>query len=126
MLLLLSTLVAFDFDASMASMQQAVYADDVAALEAVAADVEVALGEAADAEKPRLQLGYAYAKWRRAAHYERGSKPYKEILKEAEKALKNLLKREPDNAEARALNGTVQGWLSRPRERQSMGIQAQP
>ncbi len=48
---------------------------------------------------------------RLASFYERGSSSYTALLKDAEKALKKTIEENPQDAEALALYGTVNGWL---------------
>ena len=45
-----------------------------------------------------------------ASFHERGSKPYKALLKDAENVLKKSIEENPEDAEALALYGTVNGW----------------
>lgn len=104
-------LAAFDLSTAADEMERAVIRGDQAALERLAGEFRDALGEPEDGDAARLRLAYAYTSWRLAAYQERGSSPYKALLKDAEKVLKKSIEQNPQDAEALALYGTVNGWL---------------
>lgn len=112
MLVLLALLLApFELDAVVDEMERAVIRGERETLESVVSELEQAIDAVGEKDAVTLRHAFAYASWRLAGFEKRGSKPYKQILKRAEKALKQVLEADPEHAEARALNGTVQGWL---------------
>ncbi len=85
---------------------------DVAALDEARLEIQrsIAVGGLDDEQIAARRYDWAYLNWRvsnivRASDRKRG----KALLKEAEQQLDLLLEREPDNAEAHALKGTVIG-----------------
>ena len=108
---ILTVALAFELGAATADLESAVIRGDRAEIERLMLATRDAIEEAPEEERDELRHLFAYASWRLASYEERGSKPYKKMLEAAEDELDELLDRRPDHAEARALYGTVQGWL---------------
>ena len=100
-----------DFAATVATLQRASIERDRATLSSTCDALLQAIDEAAEADKSRIRHAYAVASLALAGGEPRGSKAYTAYLKDAEKQLEELLKRHPNDAEAQALYGTINGWL---------------
>jgi tetratricopeptide (TPR) repeat protein len=109
-LLSLSTAVPLDLDAAVAELERANVQGDVSTLERIRSALRAALSSP-EGEDERLRYTLAYADWRLSSLVERRSHAYESFLEEAEDTLEALLKTSPDNAEAQALFGTVNGNL---------------
>ena len=107
----LLAVAAFDLGTAAAKMERAVILEDQLSLERLVGEFGDALDEAEGDDTARLRLAYAYTSWRLASFHERGSSPYQALLKDAEKVLKKSIEENPEDAEALALYGTVNGWL---------------
>ena len=107
----LLAVATFDLGTAADEMERAVILDDQVSLERLVGEFGDALDEVQGGDAARLRLAYAYTSWRLASFHERGSSPYEALLKDAEKVLKKSIAENPEDAEALALYGTVNGWL---------------
>lgn len=90
------------------TLDRAYVLGDVAELSRVRNELEEGLDRK---DTPFLRYRIAYACWRLASFEKRGSESGEKLLKAAEEQLEKLLKADPEDAEAHALYGTVQGNL---------------
>ncbi len=100
-----------DFETTVAAIQRAAIEQDRETLSSSREILAEAIEAAAAANQPALRYAHAFASWQLAAGEPRGSKTYKGYLKDAEEQLERDLKQNPNDAEAQALYGTVNGWL---------------
>jgi tetratricopeptide (TPR) repeat protein len=107
-LLSISMSVPLDLDATVAELERANVQGDVTTLERVRSELRAALSARANGDA-LLQYTLAYADWRLSSLVERHSDAHESFLEEAEDVLEALLKASPDDAEAQALYGTVNG-----------------
>ncbi len=107
----LLVVAVLDFNAAASEMERAVIEGDEATLLRLSDQFRNALDSDPADREVRLPYAVAYVSWRLAFFHERGSKPYENLLKSAERELKRILDANPNDAEAQALYGTVNGWL---------------
>jgi tetratricopeptide (TPR) repeat protein len=90
-------------------LERAVLADDVGGLRQSRAGLLQLLSAASAAEAPAIRYAVAYADWRQSTNPSVPSREQDGLLDEAEQQLKELLKAQPQAAEALALISSVYG-----------------